>query len=186
MNTQECPDITKKNKVRLSRTVEYEGNSILRNSPIKISDKCDKSLVNMGTLKRDSDAHSDDTSSVPASNSQRQSLSGNKMTANKRLSQRSLRSFLISKPAQSSHNGVKLSPNPYSLPKFPPKFRTKKIIQGNYKSSNHCQRKITQFTTPIILSKSESQDNITSGGTPPGPRMDHSVIISWLKNIPLV
>ena len=94
--------------------------------------------------------------------------------------------IISDKPAQSSHNGVKLSPNPDSLPKFPPKFRTKKIIQGNYKSSNHCQRKITQFTTPIILSKSESQDNITSGGTPLGPRMDHSVIISWIKNIPLV
>ena len=181
MNTQECPDITKKNKVRLSRTVEYEGNSIVRNSPIKISDKCDKSLVNMGTLKRDSDAHSEDTSSVSVSNSQRQSLSGNKMTANKRLSQRSLRSFLISKPAQSSHNGVKLSPNPDSLPKFPPKFRTKKIIKGNHKSSNHGHRKITQFTTPIILSKSETQDNLSSEGTPPPEPKDGSFCDSQLN-----
>ena len=174
MNTQECPDITKKNKVRLSRTVEYEGNSIVRNSPIKISDKCDKSLVNMGTLKRDSDAHSDDTSSMPASNSQRQSLSGNKMTANKRLSQRSLQSFLISKPAQSSQI---LSLN--SLQNSEQRKLSRVIINpANARSLNLPPQLYSVKVNLKIISPLEVP--------PPGPRMDHSAIISWRKNIPLV
>ena len=119
-------------------------------------------------------------SNVPASNAKRQSNMSDNLTANRRLSQADLRTFLDRNPYK-SHDSIidksKLSPRSDKPAQFPPKsnLRTKRVIIDNLTASNINQPKISQFV--ISNHKSENSDFPPAGGTPPAPEASHSANI---------